>query len=176
MSTDLTRYVATINVPGYLPMSNDEYRFETPEGAWAFLADERDSALSESDDDGEEVTHMWLRRLAGDPEYARRFTPDLGTWAMVDSRTLCGSVTGPTPGSDGKHDLGLAYSVERDDTLTELADHAVRGYCETMLWCGAIDATTGERIEGAHLDYAPVALSDFPDFGRRVRHDRVLRG
>jgi hypothetical protein len=158
---DLTRYVATVNVPGYLPVSDEVYRFETPEDAWAFLANERDESLT---DDGEELTHMWLRHLSGDAEYARPTIVDLGTCVMVDSGTLCGTVIGPTrnhPYGDRSHDLGLAYTVTEDNELLELADHAVRGYCETMLWCGAFDAETGEQLSEAHLDYAPVALSDF---------------
>jgi hypothetical protein len=94
-------YVATVNVPGYLPMDDDPPVFGTAREAWAYLADER-----KRDDDA------WVPDNADDPDGP----------ASLDETTLAleaaerdgmreGTIYGPTPGYDGAHDLGLAYSV-----------------------------------------------------------------
>jgi hypothetical protein len=89
----MTAYLATINVPGYLPMDDDPPVFETPREAWAYLADER--------------------RRGEDDEETESYS---GTVDALDAlaqpgRELCPfTVYGPTPG--GRiHDLGLAYTV-----------------------------------------------------------------
>jgi len=46
------------------------------------------------------------------------------------------------------------------DPTDERVDAAVGGYIEALLFANAIDSE-GESVSGAHLDYAPVALSDF---------------
>ena len=107
----MTKYVATVNVPGYLPMDDDPPVFDTAAEAWAYLAAERerheddlgtwDEPLGEYSD-----TLMYLRYSAGSevtygsPHEDYPLDPD-GT----------GTIYGPTPGYDGSHDLGLAYSV-----------------------------------------------------------------
>lgn len=94
-------YVALINVPGYLGMDDEPPTFETTAEAWGYLADER----KRSDD-------AWVPDDPEDPEGP----------ASLDACTLEleryerdghgeGTVYGPTPGYDGDHDLGLAYSV-----------------------------------------------------------------
>jgi hypothetical protein len=95
-------YVATVNVPGYLPMDDDPPTFDTAAGAWAYLADERerDEDAAETEDEEYSDTVTRLRYLA---------ETEHGT----------GVVYGCTPGREGEiHDLGLAYCVtlvERED-------------------------------------------------------------
>ena len=93
----MIQYVATINVPGYLPMDDDPPVFDEIRQAWDWLADERNRSWNDDDDDQ-------------GPDY----DPVMGEMGgMVD----IGTVYGSTPGYDGDHDLGLAYSVSIvDDT------------------------------------------------------------
>lgn len=89
----MTRYVATINTPGYLPEDCDPPLFDTAREAWQYLVSE--------------VERSW-------DDY-----PDDANGACVDAHTQMhnldqsreGTVYAPTPGYDGFHDLGLAYSV-----------------------------------------------------------------
>lgn len=86
-------YLATINVPGYLPMDDDPPIFDTAREAWQYLLGE--------------VEHSW-------DDY-----PEDDNGACVEAQTQIhninqnepGVVYAPTPGYDGDHDLGLAYSV-----------------------------------------------------------------
>lgn len=92
-------YTAYISVPGYLPQDDDPPTFESASEAWAYLADERmrdeDWAEPFTDDDGEySDTFVELRDRARTTEI------------------LTGTIYGTTPGYDGDHDLGLAYTVE----------------------------------------------------------------
>jgi hypothetical protein len=91
-----TLYVATINVPGYLPMDDDPPQFETTREAWEYLRDERERGLQDLDEEGEDETFTVLDALS--KGYSK-------------NGDQVGSVVGPTPGYDGDHDLGLAYSV-----------------------------------------------------------------
>ena len=104
----MTAFVATINVPGYLPMDDEPPVFDTPAQAWEYLADERKRAEDDlpewSDHEcpdpnacGYTDTYAELAGLAGQ-----------GADALWDGT---GSVTGDTPGYSGDHDLGLVYSV-----------------------------------------------------------------
>lgn len=99
-----TRYVATVNVPGYLPMNDEPPVFDTAAEAWEYLAEE-------SQRDGESA---WLPDDANDPDGPASLAP----WALkleeMARRDTLGSVYGPTPGrdSDDIYDLGLAYSVD----------------------------------------------------------------
>jgi hypothetical protein len=101
-------FVATINVPGYLPMDDDPPVFETAEEAWAHLLEEREH----------EIDAVWQE---GDPERDETCEALGDEWARAadPERDSTGTVYGPTPGSDSPHDLGLAYSVnelgEEDD-------------------------------------------------------------
>jgi hypothetical protein len=93
----MTKYVATINMPGYLPMDDDPPIFDTAQEAWQYLADERERAEDETVDDGD----------------ARPYS--LTVAALLDlaesDSSGEGTVNGDTRGYDGDHDLGLAYSV-----------------------------------------------------------------
>jgi hypothetical protein len=94
-------YVATINVPGYMPMDDDPPVFEDPREAWDYLAGERRRGEDDEEEiaDGYSETVNVLECLAG------------GDWENWGTDHIgCGSVVGPTPG--GRiYDLGLAYSV-----------------------------------------------------------------
>jgi hypothetical protein len=101
------RYVATINVPGYLPMDDEPPVFDTAAEAWSYLASERERDEDDFADDSEySDTVTYLRYSAGNevqygsPHEDYPLNPD-GT----------GTIYGDTPGYDGSHDLGLAYSV-----------------------------------------------------------------
>lgn len=90
-------YVATINVPGYLPMADEPAVFDTAREAWEYLCEERER--SEDDFEGEDYsdTVTKLRRWAAND--------------MVCDFEKVGTIYGDTPGYEGDHDLGLAYSV-----------------------------------------------------------------
>lgn len=92
------RFVATINVPGYSPMDDDPPTFEKAQDAWAYLASERERGeeFNETEDGFTDTFHR-LTDLADDPSSG------------------VGYVLGGTPGYDGEHDPGLAYSVNLVD-------------------------------------------------------------
>ena len=128
------RYVAVINTPGYLPEDDDPDAFDTAREAWEYLADQRqwaeDSALDAIDQDptGQDPAvysntwrllaqlgdaAAWLTRTDGESFVG--WTLDLdslfNTGRINVSAEGLGSVWGLTPGYDGDHDLGIAYSV-----------------------------------------------------------------
>jgi hypothetical protein len=84
-------YLATENVPGYLPQDDDPPVFGTPAEAWEYLAGERRRGEDDTPGDVYSDTVDELEAAAA----------SLGE----------GTVYGATPGYDGDHDLGLAYSV-----------------------------------------------------------------
>lgn len=90
-------FVATINTPGYLPDDAGELpEFDTAREAWEYLMGERARHLDEMESSGlafHDAT--WLKLRA----------------ASLDGTSI-GTVYGDTPGYDGNHDLGLAYSVD----------------------------------------------------------------
>lgn len=97
-------YVATINVPGYLPTGDDPPVFDTPAEAWVYLESVREDAESYATDDGVFVASECLsdlRRIAEAAQSNSVFVPEVSE----------GTVYGPTPGYEGDHDLGLAYTV-----------------------------------------------------------------
>lgn len=118
-------YVATINVPGYLPMDDDPPVFETPAEAWWYLYQERcrgdlDAPCDICDDPGQ--VHGPDGDCDDDSETGRKLAKS-ARWAssgMVCDFEAVGTVYGPTPGYDGDHDLGLAYCVTFDpDAVVE---------------------------------------------------------
>ena len=87
-------YLATMNTPGYLPWDDDPPVFDTASDAWAYLADERRSQ--------EETV------ATDDSTYSETVdTLDAHASAFMGPNT----VYGDTPGYEGNHDLGIAYSV-----------------------------------------------------------------
>jgi hypothetical protein len=112
MSTRYVKYLATINTPGYLPQDDDPPVFDTAAEAWAYLADERERDEDDSADDSAAdwpytATLAELHDAAG-----HNNPPSMGE----------GTIYGSTPGYDGSHDLGLAYSVSE---VEDLEDHSV---------------------------------------------------
>lgn len=123
------KYLATINTPGYLPWDDDPPTFDTPREAWAYLAEARiraedDLIWSVGEDDGYSGTVNTLESLSNGT---------LGFEEVGDGDGT-GSVHGDTPGYDGDHDLGLAYSV----TVCEPCDgdHTVEWDGEECIVCG----------------------------------------
>jgi hypothetical protein len=99
------QYVATINTPGYLPMDDDPPVFDTAREAWAYLADERERGEDDYAEDDEDYSDTYQDLVSLANGYTKNGDEP-------------GTIYGPTPGYDGNHDLGLAYSVdiwERDD-------------------------------------------------------------
>lgn len=109
----MARFMAVINVPGYLPMDDDPPVFDTPQEAWSYLADTRrrdedDAVYADDDPDQCEYTDTvaLLEYTAGpDVEYGN---PHEDNPVNADGS---GVVYGSTPGYQGEHDLGLAYCV-----------------------------------------------------------------
>lgn len=94
-------YVATINVPGYLPMDDDPPMFDQAREAWLWLAQER-----QRDEDAAEMPGDSYSQTVLDLEHR---ASRVDAWGHPVSRR--GTVYGSTPGYEGDHDLGLAYSV-----------------------------------------------------------------
>ncbi len=87
-------YVAIINTPGYLPWDDEPPTFETAREAWQYLVSEVERSWDEypEDTNGAGIeAHTALHNI---------------------DQSQPGTVYAPTPGYDGDHDLGLAYSVE----------------------------------------------------------------
>jgi hypothetical protein len=91
MSTQPVTYLAVYNVPGYSP-EMAAIPFDTADEAWEYLWGEHDLALFNV---GQDVPAAHVEAFAA----ARKAGH--------------GSVTLPTPGYTGDHDLGVAYTVER---------------------------------------------------------------
>lgn len=111
----MSGYVATVNVPGYLPMDDEPAEFETAAKAWWYLYhercdSERDAVCDLCDDT---MTHGVYGDCDDDSETGREIAKH-ARWAasgLVCDFEAVGTVYGPTPGYRGDHDLGLAYSV-----------------------------------------------------------------
>lgn len=90
------RYIAIINVPGYLPAAGEPAGFEAASDAWAYLADERrdQEDLADGEDYSETTDQLDAFASAGHGEDV---------------------IYGSTPGYDGDHDLGFAYSVVKTE-------------------------------------------------------------
>lgn len=99
-------YVATINVPGYLPTDDDPPVFDTPSEAWEYLATERartEEGLVCNEDCENGPACPWSIHADLTDTYAE-------LKAEGDANSL-GTVYADTPGYHGDHDLGLAYTV-----------------------------------------------------------------
>lgn len=110
------RYVATINTPGYLPMADEPAVFDSAQEAWAYLAEERErdeDNMASPEEYEYTATVASLRYLASDDHVHGHPFEDVPTNANGT-----GTLYGRTPGYDGDHDLGLAYSVDIYDPET----------------------------------------------------------
>ena len=109
-------YLTKINVPGYLPEGDDHDVFDTAHEAWRSLAERRQQEEDDADENGlsdYSDTYETLVKLADlGPRYGTWFN-DLGL--PVTNADGSGTVYGGTPGYEGDHDLGTAYSVVRID-------------------------------------------------------------
>lgn len=94
-------YEAIINVPGYLPMDDDQHVFGRIKDAWEWLADQR-----RRDEDDAEMPGDSYSQTVLDLEARANATMADGT-----PYQRMGTIYGDTPGYEGDHDLGLAYSV-----------------------------------------------------------------
>lgn len=83
-------FIAIINVPGYLPMDDEPPIFDTAAEAWEYL---------------------WTERLDNWSNYDYADYMSDAALADMEHKDGIGTVYGNTPGYDGDHDLGLAYSV-----------------------------------------------------------------
>lgn len=103
-------FVAVINTPGYLPEA-EPAEFDTVEEAWDYLATERRDAEDEAETvaQGYSGTVNTLDTLAASVDWSTCEN------AGVDPLTGTGTVYGPTPGYEGDHDLGVAYSVTEQE-------------------------------------------------------------
>ena len=136
MSEILADYLAVINVPGYLPMADDQPWFSTAQEAWEYLLHEREAAEQGDDttDEYSDVVH------------------ELRYWAQGrEGFDALGTVFGGTPGYDGDHDLGLVYSVVRVDHADyphHAGYHAGCEACEARCHC---DEESAQCVyEGEH--------------------------
>lgn len=94
-------YLATTSTPGYLPTDDDPPVFDTAAEAWTYLAEERAEALSALEDTGPDLRTRALWSAAQD---ARRRDDD-------DPASLGSLIADHTPGYEGDHDPGVAYTV-----------------------------------------------------------------
>ena len=99
------QYVATVNVPGYLPMDDEPAVFGSILDAWGYLADER----MHGEEDGACFREHGCQWAPGKPYTS--------TVQEIQTMTTVGTVKGDTPGYHGDHDLGLAYSVSVVESL-----------------------------------------------------------
>lgn len=92
-------YLATVNIPGYLPMSDDPATFETAREAWDYLAHER----MRGEEDGDPEVDEWSETC--DKLIALSLRSDSGQ----------GTVWGPSPDRRGATawDPGINYAVTR---------------------------------------------------------------
>ena len=111
------RYVATMATPGYLPWSDDAPpSFVSSSDAWHYLADERrwqEDAATAIDETGPD-------ELA----YSDTVT-ELDELASATGADVDGTVYGATPGYDGNHDLGVAYTVHALSHTRQCLAHAL---------------------------------------------------
>jgi hypothetical protein len=113
----MNHFMAYINTPGYLP-DNEAAVFDTAQEAWDFLATERakhedeaepfEARSPEYSETCEKLSDLSEDRRWSAPGAVRDLF--LGSYHLTTDGT--GSITGPTPGYQGSHDLGLAYTVE----------------------------------------------------------------
>jgi hypothetical protein len=103
----MTKFYAAINTPGYLPDYGEPAPiFDTAADAWAYLESERAEHEASVTEDSLIVASECLSEL-------RRIAEALNVNSVyiLDSDGT-GTVYGPTPGYEGDHDLGLAYTVD----------------------------------------------------------------
>lgn len=132
----MAQYIATINVPGYLPEDDEPPVFDTAQEAWSYLADERTRGEDDYPDwhpgrwSAEYSETRETLAVLAEPAHwqtSDRDNPgsDVTAWLAEHGINAdgTGTVYGPTPGYDDALDLGLAYSVQvaEDDRVERLS-------------------------------------------------------
>lgn len=100
--------VATVHMPGYLPLSEDRHVFHDPDAAWRFLAGERrgDEDADDSTCDYSDAVRV-LDYIGSGYHRHGDLMADHPTW-----HDGTGCVHADTPGHEGSpHDIGLMYRV-----------------------------------------------------------------
>lgn len=103
---DCPKYVATISTPGYLPQDDEPPTFDTAREAWEYLADERERGEDSAELLDATATLVGLNRIAMGSRWQNGTPTEFGL-----NPDGTGTVYGDTPGYDGQHDLGKAYTV-----------------------------------------------------------------
>lgn len=101
----MTTFLATVNIPGYMPMDDDPPTFDNAADAWQHLADERRRDEDSNCYSAGAYSSTWsmLEQIAHDVKNG-----NLNSAVGSDGTGL---LCGDTPVYDGNYDLGLAYSV-----------------------------------------------------------------
>lgn len=145
---DCPKFVATINTPGYLPEGDEPAVFDTAAAAWDYLADERKRA----EDDCPE----WPSDNVGDYSETRINLAAIAAWLSAGKpgnvHPACinadgtGVMYGLTPGYEGNHDQGKAYSVSLviDCEHDQTREKVTCGACGRS-WCDRCNPTHGPR-------------------------------
>ncbi len=128
----MTSYVATMNVPGYLPEDDDPAVFDDIPSAWAYLAGERERAENDAAESEHRIECQWhqdndlsdtyvsLRDLGIAENYVSGvYQPEGEPDPQNVLWTGLGTIQGYTPGRCGcpedpeqsSTDLGVNYSV-----------------------------------------------------------------
>lgn len=153
-------YEATVNTPGYLPEADEPALFETVREAWEYLADERREAEDAAWEADLETAEGYSATVNTLEQFSRgQFEPSLG--ASDDDGT--GVVYGTTPGYDGDHDLGKAYSVtvaEPIDVWLRIPEGEEQSESEANTW--RIDG--GFRVKWYHTAVGVVSHRDFDTY------------
>jgi hypothetical protein len=136
-------YVATVSVPGYLPMTDEPAVFDTAREAWAWLAEERGRDQEQCELIPGDTSQFELEALSvGRARLAGQLLN--GNQEGGDGP---GAVYAPTPGYFGDHDLGLVYAVSR----VEHADYPhYAGYLHDCPACLARCYCDGEHAQCVH--------------------------
>lgn len=153
-------YQAIINTPGYLSEQDEPPVFTSAREAWGYLADERREAEDAAWEAFLEVAEGYSATVNTLEAFSRgEFEPSLG--ASDDDGT--GVVYGSTPGYDGDHDLGKAYSV----TAAAALDVWLRipdGEEESESEANTYRIEDGYRVEWYHTAVGVVSHRDFDSY------------
>jgi hypothetical protein len=130
-----TKFLATTNTPGYLPMSDEPAVFDTAREAWAYLADERirdeDSGFDAEPDTADEGYSSIVNTMESLGNGTLSFEEhDLCGVASTGEGTIWGPSCPPQ-----MHDLGLNYTVSIAPPCEE-GEHIVELDGEECTVCG----------------------------------------
>jgi len=135
-----TRYLATVNTPGYLPDGDGEpYLFDNPGDAWGELADQRRREEDAAEENGSEYSVT---------------VHELDAYAVSGHGE--GTVYGCTPGGR-MHDLGRAYSV----TAVTVDDSEVAQDNPEAAWDGDLPGDGAAPWWAQHARFIPAPVVAF---------------